>query len=39
MHPDTKRELDELLTILKDQGEPALFDHIRKHVLGKGTDG
>ena len=39
MHPDTKRELDELLTILKDQGEQALFDYIRNNVLRKGKDG
>ena len=35
LHPDTKALLEELLTMLKDEGEDATFAYIRKHVLKK----
>ena len=35
LHPDTKALLEELLTMLKDQGETATFAYIRNHVLKK----
>ena len=35
LHPDTKALLEELLIMLKDQGEEATFAYIRKYVLGK----
>ncbi len=34
MHAETRRRLEELLTILRDSGEDALFAHIRANVLG-----
>lgn len=33
MHPQTKRELEVLLTLLKEQGEAAVYRHIRQVVL------
>ena len=33
IHPDTQRLLEQLLTMLKDQGEDATFAYIRRHVL------
>ena len=33
MHPQTKQELEFLLTILRDEGEAALFTYIRNSVL------
>ena len=33
LHPETKSLLEELLTMLKDEGEDATFAYIRKHVL------
>ena len=35
LHPETKSLLEELLTMLKDEGEDATFAYIRKHVLRK----
>lgn len=36
MHPQTKQELEYLLTMLRDQGEKATFGYIRRSLL-KGT--
>ena len=36
MHPQTRRELEYLLTMLRDKGEKETFRHIRKELL-KGT--
>lgn len=33
MHPDTQRELEYILTLLKEQGEEATFRYIRESVL------
>jgi hypothetical protein len=33
MHPQTKQELDFLLTMLKDQGEEVTFSYLKDHVL------
>jgi len=33
MHKDTRRQLEYLLTMLRDEGEDATFRHIRNHVL------
>ena len=33
MHPQTRRELDFLLTMLRDQGENVTFRYLRDHVL------
>ena len=33
MHPQTRQELDFLLTMLRDQGEAATFSYIKDHVL------
>ena len=33
MHPETKRQLEYLLTMLRDEGEKATFAHIKRHVL------
>lgn len=33
MHPQTRRELEFLLTMLRDQGEDATFSYIKDHVL------
>lgn len=33
MHPQTQRELEFLLTMLRDEGEEALFSYIRSSVL------
>ena len=35
MHPNTKQALDDLLQLLSDQGEEALFAHIKTKILGK----
>ena len=35
LHPETRRELEECLLILRDQGEDACFAHIRQNLLGK----
>lgn len=34
MHPQTERELEFLLAMLRDQGEEKTFDYIKTHVLG-----
>ena len=34
IHPDTQALLEQLLTMLKDEGEDATFAYIRAHVLG-----
>ena len=33
MHPQTERELEFLLAMLRDQGEQQTFDYIKTHVL------
>ena len=33
MHPQTKQELDFLLTMLRDAGEEKTFDYLKNHVL------
>ena len=33
MHPQTRRELDFLLTMLRDEGEKATFRYIKKQML------
>lgn len=33
MHPQTRKELEYLLTMLKEEGEGATFSYIRTHVL------
>ena len=35
LHPETRAQLEQMLTILKDQGEDAAFRWIRENVLGK----
>lgn len=37
IHPNTAALLEELLTMLRDKGEDATFDYIRKHVLKNQT--
>ena len=36
IHPNTDKLLMELLTILKDEGEDALFDYMKRSLLKKG---
>ena len=36
LHPETQALLERLLVILRDQGEDAVFDYIRREVLKKG---
>lgn len=33
MHPETRRQLEYLLVMLKDEGETALFDYLKNSVL------
>ena len=33
MHPQTKQELDFLLTMLRDEGEEKTFRYLKHHVL------
>jgi len=33
MHPQTKRELEYILTMLRDEGEKVTFRYLRNHVL------
>ena len=33
MHPQTRQELEFLLTMLRDQGEKATFSYLKNHVL------
>ena len=33
MHPETKRQLEYLLTMLRDKGEKETFSYIKYHVL------
>ena len=33
LHPQTRRELEYLLTMLRDEGETATFRYIRRQVL------
>lgn len=33
MHPQTQRELEYILTMLRDRGEKRTFSYLRKHVL------
>jgi hypothetical protein len=33
MHPDTRRELEYILTMLRDEGEKKTFRYLRTHVL------
>ena len=35
LHPNTSAQLEKILIILRDQGEDAAFDYIRREVLGK----
>lgn len=35
LHPETRRQLETCLLILRDQGEDACFAYIRKELLGK----
>ncbi|WP_165043912.1 DUF5662 family protein [Adlercreutzia sp. ZJ138] len=35
MHPETKRELEFLLTMVANEGEDAAFRYMKHHVLGK----
>ena len=35
LHPETRRMLEACLTILKDEGEDALFSYIRRELLGR----
>lgn len=35
IHPKTLSELEKALTILKDQGEDAAFDYVKKEILKK----
>lgn len=39
LHPETRALLEELLTLLKDEGEEALFRHIRTQVLPRRGSG
>ena len=36
LHEDSAKQLEELLVLLRDEGEDAVFAHIRHHVLKKG---
>ena len=33
MHPQTQKELEYILTMLRDKGEEQTFRYLRKHVL------
>ena len=33
MHPQTRRELEHILTMLRDEGEEKTFHYLQKHVL------
>ena len=35
LHPETRKQLETCLLILRDKGEDACFAHIRKELLGK----
>ena len=35
LHPETRRELETCLQVLRDQGEDACFAYIRTQLLGK----
>ena len=35
MHPATEELLGTILIVLRDQGEDAAFDYVRREVLGK----
>ena len=35
LHPETRKELETCLLILRDEGEDACFRHIRTELLGK----
>ena len=35
LHPNTEALLETILLILKDEGEDAAFDYVRREVLGK----
>ena len=35
LHPDTRRQLETCLLILRDEGEDACFGYIRRELLGK----
>ena len=35
MHPNTRRLVEQLLQMLRDEGEDATFDYIRRELLGK----
>ena len=35
LHPKTEKLLEEILLVLRDQGEDAAFDYVRREVLGK----
>ena len=36
-HPDTYKELDYALTLLKDKGEASLYDYLKNEYLKKPT--
>lgn len=36
LHPETRELLERLLIILRDEGEKAAFEYIKKEVLGRG---
>ena len=35
LHPNTEALLETILLILKDEGEDAAFDYVRREILGK----
>ena len=35
IHPKTLAELEKMMTILKDEGEEAAFNYIKKEILKK----
>ena len=35
LHPNTEALLETILLTLRDQGEDAAFDYVRREVLGK----
>ena len=35
LHPSTAALLEKILVVLRDQGEDAAFDFVRREVLGK----
>ena len=35
LHPNTEALLEHILLTLKDEGEDAAFDYVRREVLGK----